>query len=146
MILKTECIAIVAEIFEFLRGVERYNVNDIGNRYPGVTHINRLWWEAEKLLFDRERVLFGPVHNHSNERERIRDPKRIARRAERMRARGTRAHERAALRLRHAADLSDDAERERLTAAADRIVIASRLRRHISTLELLQGKAKKPKE
>lgn len=124
-----EAARIVAAIAEYLRGVERYSVMDVRNLHTGVERIDFYIWQAEQLLWDVERIAFAPVHLWPMHRERVRDAGRLARRAEKQRARGTRAFRRAEDKLRHASSMTDNGkDAERFREMADRIRLKLALR------------------
>jgi hypothetical protein len=115
---------LVKRIVEVLRESARYNVEDLRNLLVGETPrvVDMTIWRAREVMRMEHGVDFGPVRGFPGEFER-KMPSEIASRAERQRAKGSRAHRRAAERFMLAADGSGvtDAERTRYTHAAERI-------------------------
>lgn len=124
----------VAELVEMMRGCERFFEQDVFNRYvpsstSEVRELRQDLWEAKEVLRVCDGVDFAPLEGWPSGTFGRAPAKQIVGRAERQRARGTRAHRRAAERFRLAATLVPDEERERLESAADRIVLREAMRR-----------------
>lgn len=115
---------ILSDIVQVLRESERVCKLDFHNRWPGNERdINLLVWDACEIVRAEDGIDFGPVYGWPNSLER-KAWQSIERRAQRQRARGTRAHKRAEHRMRLAGSLAEDVEaRERINAAADRMAM-----------------------
>lgn len=123
---------LVKRIVDVLAASARYNVEDLRNMLLGESPrvVEMTIWRAREVMRAEHGVDFGPVRGFPGEFER-KMPREIAERAGRQRAKGTRAHRRAAERYMLAADGAgvSEADRTRYTHAAERIKLREAMAR-----------------
>jgi hypothetical protein len=126
----------IDEIVRMLRPVQRIDMQDIRNKFLPQSakeerELSQAFWKACQILRLEEGIDFGPLRGWPGVYER-KDWSQIEQRAKRQRAKGTRAHRRAAERMRLAAELAPDQSKERLADAADRLEVKNAFRRRRS--------------
>lgn len=126
---KGEIEAMVVEIAATLRTVERYCEQDFLNRFSGFhpREVRVAVHEAREQVRETDGIVFGATPGWPGNFRRL-DWKQVAEQATRQRAAGTRKHRRAGEKLRLAATKAPDADRERLSAAADRVALRLAMR------------------
>lgn len=126
---KEEKAAAIAHVVATLRASSRYEEQAIRNRLGMAERdAGLIIWAARELVFKEDRIEFGPVRGFPGWFER-KDWDQLAARAKRQRAKGTRAHARAARKLEVASEMAPEGrERERLRDAADRLALRAAMR------------------
>jgi len=127
MLSKGERVRIRDAIVAFLRGAERCTEQDLLNEHALHGVDRELVWQAREIVRVEDGIDFGPVRGWPGTFER-KEWRQIAERAQRQRAKGTRAHRRAEQRLRLAAELAPDEAKEGLSEAADRVALRLAMR------------------
>jgi hypothetical protein len=117
------------EMFALLLAAGRFDVQTLRNTFSGYEprEFGLALWRARERMRKEHGVDFGPVRGIPGAFER-KEWVDIAKRGERQRAKGTRAHRRAEERLRLASTLAPSEERDRLNDAADRIRLRMAMR------------------
>ena len=127
MIADSERARVVAEIVAFMLTVERYDKRDLYNAHALDGVDRRVEWEAREIVRVQHGIAFVPVRKHPFLMQRG-DYVQIARNATSQRASGTRKHRRAEEKLRLASAMAPDANKERLSDAADRLALRLAMR------------------
>lgn len=112
---------IIEEIATILRDSERFNEQDLCNKFALAGPDRKLIWKARELV-RRDGVVFGVIPKWPGNFRRL-DWQQTANQAVRQRAAGTRKHRRAGEKLRLAASQAPDEAKEKLNDAADRVAL-----------------------